>query len=123
MNLFSRHTKENKLKFLDSMTTKEILSEYSLDTLTRILKERGAGKKGCRDRKLFLSERPGNDWNSSIEAISRDKSGKVYVWVYLQYGNTDTTLFIPAIEFFRVSGDYRGSHSWTDRYGDRKSVV
>lgn len=115
IELFKRYGARKKLGIINSLTDSELL-KTSENTIKRILKEAGHGKPRARDRHLGLSERPGNNWNSNVVAINLEK-GELWMDIYLQYSNTDTTTCEKLADFFK-RGAYRGHIVESDRYGN-----
>ena len=69
--------------------------------LVRVVKEAGYGRDKSRSKDLNIhpDRRKGNNWDSLVERLSWC-NGKLYVDVYFQYENTDTTVCVIAQEFF-----------------------
>ena len=114
--LFTRTSPSKKMDIVQDLTLSELLA-ITPATVTRIIKEVGRKIGKTRRKELYISRdiRTGNDWDSEFEGVEFNK-GKLYVALYLQYSNTDITIFESYDKFFR-KGDYRGSFEWQDRYG------
>ena len=119
--LFKRMSPAKKLDLLEKFTPKELLS-VTTDTVKRIIKEVGRKIGNTRCKELYISQtlRTGNEWNSEFEGIGCNK-GKLYVILYVQYGNTDTTTCESFDKFF-CKGTYVGSIEHTDRYGSPQTA-
>lgn len=115
--LFSDSPVQEKKEVVESLFIKELGSVNS-DTLKRIIKEVGnnIGNSKTKELKIPSEKRPGNDWNSWFEGIGCN-NGKCYVILYIQFSNTDRTL-IEDLDKFLSKGDYKGSITWNDRYGN-----
>ena len=57
-----------------------------------------------------------NDWNAEFEGVNL-YSGKLFADIYLQYDSTDTNVSVP-FEDFLEKGDFRGSTTRTDQFGN-----
>ena len=115
--LFSNTPIQKKKEVVESLSIKE-LSSVNSDILKRIIKEVGnaIGNSSAKELKIPCEKRPGNDWNSWFEGIGYNNE-KCYVILYVQYSNTDRTL-IEDLDKFLSKGDYKGSFTWNDRYGN-----
>ena len=82
----------------------------------RIVKEVGTNFYKSRDKRVYITERTGNHWNSTFTGVELIK-GRLYVNLYVQYSNTDTETSETYSEFF-TRGDYRGAICYEDRYGN-----
>ena len=113
--LFRRTQPARKLEIIEGLTTSELL-DISIETIDRIIREAGSGKRGHKSFYLPTSMQTGNCWNSTIEGwyIS---CKKIYVSIYLQYANTDTSTCDLARTFLKC-GSYQGSVERDDRYGN-----
>jgi hypothetical protein len=115
--LFRRYAPKTKIKIIESLTQDELLA-ITPATITRIIKETGEPySRSKRDKSIFVRRviRAGNNWNSEFTGMDLLK-GKLYVSLYVQYSNTDTTECIPYIEFMRDADRFRGTIKTTDRY-------
>lgn len=117
--IFSRKSIAVKIAAVNSLTDGETIA-ITAETLRRIIRETGTATYK-RDKTLFLTSenRPGNDWNSTFEAVCTYK-GHLIVEFYLQYGNTDTTL-TERLDKFLSPGSYHGSYKGSDRYGNDRT--
>ena len=115
--LFSDSTVQEKKEVVESLSVKE-LSSVNSDTLKRIIQKVGnnIGNSSRKELKISSEKRPGNDWNSWFEGIGNN-NGKCYVFLYIQFSNTDRTLIEDLDKFFS-KGDYKGSVTWNDRHGN-----
>lgn len=112
--IFSRIAPKKKLEVVKNLSDSELLS-VSPDTITRIVREVGSKKYKSRDKSLRISD-VGNNWNSTFDGVETSK-GNLYVELYLQYENTDTSTSENFEKFF-CKGEYRGSVVRNDRYGN-----
>ena len=120
--LFSRIAPAKKLDIImDSLTPVELLA-VSPEIIKRIIKEVGRKIGRTRCKELFISRelRTGNEWNSEFEGMGCN-NGKLYVILYVQYGNTDTTTCESFNKFFS-KGKYVGSIEHIDRYGSPQTA-
>ena len=119
--LFSRIAPVKKLDSIDSLSSTELLA-ISPETIKRIVKEVGRKIGRTRCKELYISKTliTGNEWNSEFEGIGCN-NGKLYVILYVQYGNTDTTTCESFDKFF-CKGKYVGSIEHTDRYGSPQTA-
>ena len=115
--LFRRYAPKKKLEIIESLSQLEVLA-ITPATIIRIIRETGElHYKSKRDKKLIVNRqrRVGNNWNSRFNGIDLLK-GKLYVNLYVQYGNTDTTDCVSYGEFMRDADRFRGTINTTDRY-------
>ena len=92
--LFRRYAPKKKLEIIESLTDKELLNVKE-STVIRIVKETGTfnyGSKRDKHLNISLGRRKGNDWNSTLDSIDYSR-GRIFVELYLQYENTDTSIF------------------------------
>lgn len=117
--IFSRTAPKKKMEIVENLTPKELLS-VSPNTIKRMVKEVGSNQYKSRDKELYISRelRTGNNWNSEFESVGIYK-GKLYVNLYVQYSNTDTTKSETYDNFF-CKGDYRGNIIGSDHYGNQR---
>ena len=123
VELFKRYAPEKKLEIIDKLNSDDLM-KISTATFERIVKETGKGawsEKRSRNKRLRIrsSLQKGNNWNSTIDEISIYK-GKLYLGVYLQYENTDTSDETTAASFFRC-GETRIDIRRDDRYGNPRT--
>ncbi len=118
--IFSRTQPSRKIDAIKALTNDELLS-VSETTVNRIVKDAGRKIGRTRDRELNISRdrRAGNAWNATVDGIDLIK-GKLYVEVYLQYENTDTSTSENYDDFFR-KGNFRGEVRRSDRYGNGRT--
>ena len=118
--IFSRTQPQKKIDIINALSEDELLST-SEATVKRIVKEAGRRMWKTRDKELRISQerRAGNAWNSLIEAVELIK-GRLYLEVYLQYENTDTSTSEEYDDFFR-NGNFRGEVRRLDRYGNGRT--
>jgi len=118
--IFSRTQPQRKIDTINALTEGELLSIRE-ETVKRIVKDAGKRIWKTRDKRLRISQerRAGNAWNSSIDEVQLIK-GKLYLEVYLQYENTDTSTTEEYDEFFR-NGNYRCEVRRLDRFGNGRS--
>ena len=118
--IFSRTQPQKKIDSINALSQDELLST-SEETVKRIVKDAGRRMWKTRDKELRISHerRAGNAWNSLIEAVELIK-GRLYLEVYLQYENTDTSTSEEYDEFFR-NGNFRGEVRRLDRYGNGRT--
>ena len=118
--IFTRTQPQKKIDTINALTQDELLST-SEATVKRIVKETGRRMWKTRDKELRISQerRAANAWNSSIDGIQLIK-GKLYLDVYLQYENTDTSSSEEYDDFFR-NGKFRGEVRRLDRYGNGRT--
>ena len=118
--IFSRTQPQKKIDTINALSEDELLST-SEATVKRIVKDAGRRMWKTRDKELRISHerRAGNAWNSLIEAVELIK-GRLYLQVYLQYENTDTSTSEEYDDFFR-NGNYRGEVRRSDRYGNGRT--
>lgn len=119
--IFSRTAPKKKVEIVENLTQAELLS-IAPSAILRIVKETGgSGTLRSRNKELRLpyNLRPGNDWNSEIEGV-RIYKGNLFVDLYLQYENTDTSTSVSLSDFLN-KGDYGGSIVRDDRYGNPRS--
>ena len=118
--IFSRTQPQKKIDTINALTQDELLSIRE-ETVKRIVKEAGGKIWKTRDKRLRISQerRAGNAWNSSVDEVQLIK-GKLYVEIYLQYENTDTSTSEEYDEFFRQR-NFRGEVQRLDRHGNGRT--
>ena len=118
--IFSRTQPQKKIDTINALTEGELLSVRE-ETVKRIIKETGRRMGKTRDKELRISyeRRNGNAWDSTIECVDLIKS-KLYIDLYVQFSNTDTTHCEDYDEFF-AHGNYRGEIHRSDRYGNPRT--
>ena len=118
--IFSRTQPQKKIDIINALSEDELLST-SEATIKRIVKDAGRRMWKTRDKELRISHerRAGNAWNSLIEAVELIK-GRLYLEVYLQYENTDTSTSEEYDDFFR-NGNFRGEVRRSDRHGNGRT--
>lgn len=117
LELFKRYAPKKKLEIINSLSSSELLAT-SIDTIKRIVKEAGSNMYKSRNKRLSISSerRAGNDWNSIVEGIELRK-GVLFLDCYFQMSHTDTNVYAHYTDFIR-RGEYRGTYTTTNRYGD-----
>lgn len=121
IELFKRYQPKKKLEIIESLTDKELLA-LKESTVIRIVKETGTFNYGSkRNKHLNISRerRKGNDWNCTFDSIDYNK-GRIFFELYLQYENTDTSIFEYWYRFLQP-GEYRGQYHGTDRMGNPRT--
>jgi len=119
--LFKRYQPKKKLEIIESLTEKELLNVKEA-TMLRVVKEAGTlnyGSKRNKHLNVSRERRVGNDWNSDFDGINLAK-GKLFVNLYFQYENTDTSVFEDYSKFFK-SGDYKGQYQGSDSMGNPRT--
>lgn len=115
--IFKRYKPKKKLSIIEALTQDELLA-ITPATITRIIKETGEPYyKSRRNKSICVRRviRTGNNWNSEFTGMELLK-GELYVSLYVQYSNTDTTECIPYSDFMRGENEFRGTITDTDRY-------
>lgn len=116
--IFSRTAPAKKVEIVKNLSEGELLM-LTPDSARRIIREVGSTIYKSRDKELRLSNRTGNDWNSEVIGLRTYKS-ILYLDLYVQYSNTDTTVSETYERFF-AHGDYRGSITRNDSYGNPRT--
>lgn len=91
--LFKRYKPENKLEIIKNLTQVELFN-VTKATILRVIKEAGKGNSNKARNKfktLRLRNRVGNNWNSTIDSVYNGKKDKIFLEVYIQGDDTDTT--------------------------------
>lgn len=117
IELFKRYKPEKKIEIIELLTAKEVM-KVKESTIVRIIKETGTflyGSKRNKHLNIARERRRSNSWNSTFEGIEYNK-GKLYVELYLQYENTDTSIY----EVF-LPGDYKGHYQGDDMMGNPRT--
>ena len=123
VELFKRYAPKKKLEMIENLSFDDLMN-VETSTFERIVKEVGkrpwSTKKSSNKRLRIRNDlQKGNNWNSDIEEISL-YNGKLYLGVYLQYENTDTSDETTAASFFR-RGETRIGIKREDRYGNDRT--
>lgn len=93
IELFKRYKPENKLEIIKNLTQAELLN-VTKATILRVIKEAGQGdssKARSKFKTLRLINRVGNNWNSTIDSVYNGKKDEIFLEVYIQGDDTDTT--------------------------------
>lgn len=117
VEIFKRYQPEKKLALIEALSESELLM-LSSASIIRIIKEVGKGsssRERSHNKDLNLLTSVSNNWNADVEGFAYYKK-TLYVEIYLQYSNTDTTTSDTFANFDKTSS-YRGSYEWDDRYG------
>ena len=120
--LFSRISPVKKLDLIDKLTPEDLLAVAPDTTIKRIIKEVGRKIGKTRGKDLYLSRelRTGNSWNSEVEGLGYNSKG-LFLYLYVQYSNTDRTIVENWGNFF-CKDQYVGSLEYTDRYGETQTA-
>ena len=121
IELFKRYKPEKKIEIIELLTAKEVM-KVKESTSVRIIKETGTflyGSKRNKHLNIARERRRSNSWNSTFEGIEYNK-GKLYVELYLQYENTDTSIYEDWNKFF-LPGDYNGQYQGDDMMGNPRT--
>ena len=113
--IFSRTAPAKKVEIVKNLTQAELLS-INPATIMRIVKETGTKQLSSRNKTFRMTDPVSNDWNAEFLGVDLYR-GELFADIYLQYGSTDTNTSIPLGEFLR-KGDFKGSITRTDRYGN-----
>lgn len=117
--LFKRYAPQKKLSIIEALTQDELLA-ITPATITKVVKETGEPYYRSRRNKSICVRRvirTGNNWNSEFTGMELLK-GELYVSLYVQYSNTDTTECILYSEFMRDKDRFRGTIIDTDYLGN-----
>lgn len=90
--LFPRTAPQKKLQIIEAFNESELLS-ITYKTILRMIKEAGTGdsnKTRSKFKTLRLKD-AGNNWNSTVDRIYNWKKDEVFLEVYVQGDDTDTT--------------------------------
>lgn len=101
VELFKRYKPAKKLEIIGNLTQSELLSVTGA-TILRIIKEAGTGdsrKTRCKFKHLTLLGKKGNGRNSQIDNIYNWKKDEIFLDVYIQGDDTDTTVSCTWKEF------------------------
>ena len=121
IELFKRYKPEKKIEIIELLTDKEVM-KVKESPIVRISKETGTflyGSKRNKHLNIARERRRSNSWNSTFEGIEYNK-GKLYVELYLQYENTDTSIYGDWNKFF-LPGDYKGHYQGDDMMGNPRT--
>lgn len=114
--IFTRMSAKNKLAMVNTLTDDELL-RISKQTVLRIIKEVGKGKKGSKYKSLQLqADKAGNDRNAWVKELSIGKED-IILFIYIQYDNTDGDYTEYYNNFFS-QGEYRYHFVEDDEYGN-----
>lgn len=93
IELFKRRTAKKRIEILDSLTTEE-LKMVKKSTILRCVKEAGErafGKSRSKFKALYLVNEVGNNWNSRVTSVENCRNDVVFLNIYIQGDDTDTT--------------------------------
>lgn len=115
--IFTRKGAEKKNAIINAATEDDLM-RVSKETILRCIKEVGHKRYKSRDKELRIDndKMAGNRWNAWVERVGTTK-GRLWVGFYIQYSNTDTS-DSEWWDAFMGYGDYRGSITYEDRYGN-----
>ena len=112
--LFKGKLSERKAQ-VENATESDLL-RLTEDTIKQMLRKKGEDWYG---RKVLRFDRVSNEWNSWAKDVELYK-GKLFIDFYVQYSNTDTDT-CEYLSKFLGSGDFRGTISYEDRYGNSQT--
>ena len=121
IELFKRYNPEKKIDIIELLTAKEVM-KVKESTIVRIIKETGTflyESKRNKHLNIARERRRSNSWNSTFEGIEYNK-GELYVELYLQYENTDTSIYEDWNKFF-LPCDYKGQYQGDDMMGNPRT--
>lgn len=129
--LFKRYAPTKKLALINSLSENELLN-ISYKTILRIIKEAGTPddpkKRRCKFKTLNLKPYDaGNEWNSDINSIYNSTKDEVWMEVYVQGDDTDTTCGYKLRDFLdnryeeQILGEIH--ESWDYGYSHTKPAV
>ena len=116
--IFRRTLPHKKLDIIDKLTENELLN-ITESTITKMVKDIGTRPSHSRNKMLYLTNRIGNNWNSTVEGVGIFR-GILHISFYIQYQNTDTTRYVQFKEFL-TGKEFRGYLSYDDRYGNKQT--
>ena len=116
--IFSRTAPTKKVGIVKNLTIPELLS-INYATILRVVKETGIKQSNSRNKTFRMTRSVSNDWNAEFEGVNLCR-GKLFADIYLQYDSTDTNVSVPFEDFLK-RGDFRGSITRTDRYGNPRT--
>lgn len=107
--------------------TKDAVSNASESDILRLTEDtikRMVSRKGSigyyKNRKMFNFDHISNGWNAWAKSLEL-YNGKLFINFYVQYSNTDTDE-CEFVSKFIGNGDFRGTISHTDRYGNSQTA-
>ena len=115
--IFSKANATEKKNAVDNATTRELLN-VTENTIKRMVKEKGTDGY-YKDRKTLYFGNVSNHWNAWAKSVELYKD-KLFINFYVQYGSTDRDE-CDYMSKFLSSGDYRGTISYEDRYGNSQT--
>ena len=107
-----------KVGIVKNLTIPELLS-INYATILRVVKESGTKQSNSRNKTFRMTRPVSNDWNAEFEGVNL-YSGKLFADIYLQYDSTDTNVSVPFEDFLK-KGDFRGSTTRTDQFGNPRT--
>lgn len=113
--IFSRTAPAKKVGIVKNLTIPELLS-INYATILRVVKETGTKQSNSRNKTFSMSNSVSNDWNAEFQGLNLYR-GKLLADIYLQYDSTDTNVIVPFEDFLK-KGDFRGSTTRTDQFGN-----
>lgn len=93
VELLKTYAPKKKLEIVNSLSVDELL-RTPYEMILKIIKEVGTGdpkKVRNKFKTLYLKE-AGNDWNSKVVSIRNCKKDEIWLSVYIQGDDTDTTV-------------------------------
>ena len=113
--IFTRTAPAKKVGIIKNLTIPELLS-INYATIMRVVKETGTKQSNSRNKTFRMTRPVSNDWNAEFEGVNLYR-GKLFADLYLQYDSTDTNVSVPFEDFLK-KGDFRGSITRTDQFGN-----
>lgn len=111
--LFRRTSPSTKMAMINNLSSSDFLM-VSENTMRKVFRNMGHIKViPIKDKRN--DEQIGNNWNSNINAISIER-GKIFIYLYVQYYNTDTVIPVRFSNFMR-KGDFVGNIQYSDIHG------
>ena len=115
--IFGKTAISEKREIVKNASESELL-RVTETTFKKMVKERGSDNY-YKDRKILSFGNVSNEWNAWAKSLELYKD-KLFINFYVQYSNTDRD-DCDYLSKFLGSGEFRGTISYEDRYGNSQT--
>ena len=115
--IFGKTAISEKREIVKNASESELL-RVTETTFKKMVKEQGSDNY-YKDRKILFFGNVSNEWNAWAKSLELYKD-KLFINFYVQYSNTDRD-DCDYLSKFLGSGEFRGTISYEDRYGNSQT--